>query len=212
MRFLVCSLILAVTAHAAPVERELGDGLIYFRAHTLPADLPPSSAVHGNACVLDLRYATGDADAARVLDAWMKFHAAPRKLLLVIANSGTATDLLAALKSRDTSPGLILVGTPNPECPPDVIVSSSSENERRAYDALEHGMSVAALTTDNPQKARNDEASLTRERTTEKAADEDAAPATPGMAAAAAKAREPLDAALQRAIHIHRGLRALKKI
>ena len=29
-----------VTARAAPVERDVEPGLVYFRAHELPADLP----------------------------------------------------------------------------------------------------------------------------------------------------------------------------
>jgi len=65
---------------------------------------------------------------------------------------------------------------------------------------------LAKLLADNPGKVRNDEASLTRDRPAE-------APAENGDAAApAGKAVPPVDATLQRALHLHRSLQALRKL
>ena len=46
-RFLTATIagwVLAVTALAAPVERELGNGLVYLRVHKLPEDLTAKPA------------------------------------------------------------------------------------------------------------------------------------------------------------------------
>ena len=63
----------------------------------------------------------------------------------------------------------------------------------------------ARCSTDNPNKVRNDEASLSKDRLRAK---------RPRMPAndAGEEAPPPIDVALQRAVHLHRALVALKKI
>jgi hypothetical protein len=87
---------------------------------------------------------------------------------------------------------------------PDVPVKASVEEEQRAYDALEKGAPLSALLTDHPNKVRNDEASLSKDRLAEASADA-ADPANK-------EAPPPIDATLQRAVHLHRALVALRKI
>ena len=82
----------------------------------------------------------------------------------------------------------------------------SIEEERRAYDALEAGASVNSLLADNPNKVRNDEASLSKDRLAEASAD------AADNALSGKRAPPPIDATLQRAVHLHRALAALKKI
>ena len=57
---------------AAPVTRDLGQGLLYQRVHQLPGDLPTDENERRHPCVLDLRYVGSDADSATALAAWLK--------------------------------------------------------------------------------------------------------------------------------------------
>lgn len=202
---LLVSLILGgwSSLHAAVLERDLGQGLRFFRIHELPADLP-STEKSGKPppCVVDVRYARGDAESARAFEAWLRFRAQPRVPIFVLANGATDTALLRVLAQREVGGGVVLIGVPSRNLKPDVTLKPDFGNERLAYDALEKGASLHSLLTDNPSKARNDEASLSRDRLAEasaEAATEDGAPPV-------------VDVGLQRAVHLHRSLVALKKI
>lgn len=195
---------------AAPVERDLGEGLLYFRAHRVPEDLPTEDSVRRHSCVLDLRFAHGSADAATILNGWIRFHATKHTPLFVLVNGSTSADLLPALAHRESTSGLIVIGVAASKIEPDIVVHESTNNERRAYEAFDKGISVAALTTDNPDKQRNDEASLSRDRSGD-ASDENADVSDTDEPAPAKPKGPPIDAALQEAIHLHRGLRAMKQ-
>lgn len=199
----------AGVVQAAPLQRSLADGLVYFRVHTLPADLPSDEALQKRACVLDLRYATSDAAGATVLSGWLKFHSAPRTPIFALVNGGTAGVVADALRDDDSLPGLLTVGIAGQKFEPDITVTAAAKDERMAYDALEHGATIAALTTDNPQKQRNDEASLAHDRAADAPTDTDdlTEPEKP-----AAKAAPLIDAVLQRAIQIYRGLVVMKTV
>lgn len=189
----------------APVEHSLGNGLIYVRVHKLPADLPAKREGPAAACVLDLRYVDAAPEAATAFGAWLKFRAAPRSPVFVVINAGTAPALLRTLRSQAPASGMVVIGPASDQFSPDLVVRSSPEEERKAYDAFENGVAMAALITDSPTKVRVDEASLAKERVAE--------PAEGSGGAAAAKRAPPLvDAAVQRAVHLHRSLLALKKI
>lgn len=203
------ALVWAAAAQAAPLARDLGNGLTYVRVHAVPQDLPTDKTAENHGCVLDLRYAQGSAEVAPVLEAWLKFRATPRTPIFVLVNGSTAPALFGALGHRDATPGLLVIGVASQPFAPDITVSESATDERQAYDALEKGLSVSALTTDNPDKQRNDEASLARDRTAEPA-DADTSD-TPTTATPSPKhSSPPLDAALQEALHVFQGLRAMK--
>jgi hypothetical protein len=88
---------------------------------------------------------------------------------------------------------------------PLISVNVSPEADRRAYDALEKGSDVQSLLSDYPDKPRIDEAYLEKEHI----ADSDA----PDVISDKPPPPRPLvDAMLQRAVQLHRGLLALKKI
>ena len=53
---LLSLLLFPVLAFAAPLEREVGAGLIYIRVHKLPEDLPPRPVGRVPPCIVDLRY------------------------------------------------------------------------------------------------------------------------------------------------------------
>lgn len=194
-------------APAAPVEHDLGGGLSYVRVHRLPADLPAKPAGRVAACVIDLRYVDAPEDAAAAFSAWLKFRASPRAPIFVLANAETSAPLLKVLREDERGAGVVLVGVESEHFRPDVAVRSTAAEERRAYDALEQGAVLATLLADQPNKVRNDEASLTRERPPEPL------PEPPAPTGASSKTEAPpIDATLQRAVHLHRALVALKKI
>lgn len=194
----------ALGAGAAPLTCDLGQGLPYYRASEVPADLPPAAAAMKKGCVLDLRFAHGDTAAGTALTDWLKRHASPKTPVIVLANVATSPELRAALTPHDPSAGVMVIGGAAPGFEPDLGVKIGVADERRAYDALAEGVSLTILLTDNPDKVRNDEASLSRDRLAEASAD--------AVADAKRSAPPPVDAVLQRAVHVHRALVALKKI
>ena len=192
---------------AAPVETDLGSGLVYVRVHELPADLPAKPATErARPCVIDLRYVEAGIEEATTFMAWLKFRATPRAPVFVLANSETSRGLRLALAAHERSSGIVVVGIPGSGFQPDVAAKGSAELERSAYNAFEQGASVVKLLAENPDKVRNDEASLSKDRLAEASADA-ADDVIKGKRPA-----PPLDAALQRAVHLHRALVALKKI
>lgn len=218
---LLAVLALAVTSLAgAPLQHSLGQGLAYVRVHSLPADLPAPLAKPAP-LVLDLRYAKTDQGGAEALAAWLKFNARPASPIFVLANAETAPALRKGLVADRTSPSLIVIGPAAAGFVPDIAVTATTEAERSAYDALEHGATIESLTVENADKVRHDEASLAGNRASPHADgdspeandpdtidDTDQAPATPATAPKAG----PIDATLQRAIEIERGLAALRRI
>ena len=199
--------IAAATGHAGPLQRNLSDGLVYFRVKTLPADLPTDDTLPKHATIVDLRYTKGDTAGASVLGSWLKFHAAPRTPVFVLVNSSTASTLIHVLEDRDI-PGVLTVGVAGMKFTPDIAVEGSADDERRAYEALELGTTVRALTTDNPDKIRNDEASLAHDRSADADASDDAT--VDSDKPVPAKPPPLIDRALQRAIQLYKGLKAMK--
>jgi hypothetical protein len=206
--------------HAAPLTRDLGEGLTYHRARTLPGDLPTDGPARPQPCVLDLRYTAGDAAAATAFHAWLKFHVSPRTPVLLLINADTAPVLLAPFAERRPG-GLVLIGPATAPLTPDIVVKLNTDTERNAYDALGGTTPAAALITDTLDKPRNDEARLMRDRgadpTTYPRPADDASDdfSDAPSPAPAAKPKAPpalLDVSLQRAVHLHRALKALRKL
>ena len=206
-RLLTCALIVAsAPAQAAPVippARDLGQGLLYYRVHLLPDDLPPGPAGKPGACVLDLRFAKSDESAASALKAWIRFNASAHSPVFVLENSETVPSILAAVP-QGTS-GLVVLAPESAKLGPDVTVRVEAELDRRAYQALEKGAPVESLLKDYPAKPRIDEEYLQKEHLPDSGAPE----------AAGDKHSPPgplIDAMLQRAVQLHRGLLALRRI
>jgi hypothetical protein len=208
--FLLCAAVSA--APAAPLLRDLGQGLVFCRVHTLPGDLPTDEAVRRHPWILDVRYVAGDRAAATALTGWLKFHASAATPVLLLANAETSAVLLAPFTAADAITGLIILGPARSDFTPDIAVTVKPGVERRAYHALETGAAIASLITEKVDKVRNDEAMLAREHLPDSALSnppEDSA----GAAAPAAKSAPPLlDPVLQRAVQLHRTLIALKRI
>lgn len=201
-----CLFAVAALAGAAPLERDLGQGLGYVRVKHLPADLPAAPSGKTPPAVVDVRYLETDAAGATAFLAWLRFRATPRAPVFVLANSATAPVLREALAGRAAGPGVLVVGAPAGRFAPDIAVKGAADDERRAYDALEAGTPVETLLADLPDKVRNDEARLVRGQTSDLA--DDPPPDNP----AARRPPPVIDVALQRAVHLHRSLVALKKL
>ena len=114
------------------------------------------------------------------------------------------------------SAGLVTLGTPSPRFEPDIALKISPAAERVAYAALEHGTPVDSLLTDSAVKPRHDEASIAQDRTAgpgdATTGDPDASDADETSAATPVAPPPVIDFALQRAVHLHRALLALRKI
>lgn len=199
--WVLCGLLAALPLGAAPLERDLGQGLRYYRVRSLPADLP-GGAGQAAPCVVDVRFVEAEAEAATAFMAWVRFRAKPRSPVFVLANAATGAALRRALATRERGGGILVIGMPSRQLEPDLPVRTSGEEERRAYEALEKDVPLSALITDHPDKVRNDEASYTRDR-----------PVDPATEPGSVKGPPPaLDVALQRAVHLHRGLAALRRL
>jgi len=205
----------APTPPAAPFTRDLGEGLVYHRITNLPADLPTAEAARKQPCVLDLRFVRGDAAAGTALDAWLKFRATSRTPVLLLINAETAAPVLAPLAARLPSPGLVVIGTASPGLTPDLALKLAPAEERLAYDALAAGATVESVLNDSPEKIRDDEAQLAKEhraRPTPAPPLSDDPPDDPPSTKPTPPVAPPIDSALQRAVHLHRALKALKKL
>lgn len=206
---LLASLVLAAAVSTASTKADLGEGLAYFRVHTLPADLP-GAGMKAGATIIDLRY-LGAAPAPTVaLLAWLRFHATASTPVIVIVNAGTAAPLRDAVARLAGTPGLLTVGSDLGGDAADIQVAPAPADERIAYDAFDHGTPVETLITQNADKPRHDEASLAQSH----AADDDTAGAddTDASSDPATTPTPPFDVALQRAVDIHRTLLALGRL
>jgi hypothetical protein len=204
LRLLATIVLLAAGARgsAATLERDLGQGLSLFRVHVLPDDLPTPAGRPG-ACVLDLRYAKASDTSPSALRAWIKFNASSRTPIFVVENAQTSPSILACVPMGVS--GLIILAPESDRLGADFQVRVTQDGDRRAYDALEKGAPVESLLHDFPGKPRVDEAYLDKEHIS----DGDA----PEVPADAPVVSPPLvDALLQRAVQLHRGLIALKKV
>ena len=209
--------LVAVTAFAAPLERDLGQGLAYCRVHRLPADLPAASGKPGP-LVLDLRFALSDNDGAAALGAWLRFRSSTAAPVLVLLNAATAPAVLDYFAAIDPPAGLVTLGAASPRLAPDISVKVSADAEHTAYDALEHGTPLDTLLTDASTKPRHDEAAIALEHTNPPDGSSSAGSDEPDAADRAAAAPTPavpppvIDTVLQRAVFVHRSLRALRKL
>ena len=200
-------------AHGDAIERPIADNIRFLRSHVLPADLPGSDIKTGP-IVLDLRYTLAEAEAAVALDAWLKFRATPRTPVVILINPDTAPALRELFQPTKKHAHVITMGRAAAEMNPDISIQISAEDERRAYDALENGSTIAALTVENADKPRVDEASIMRSRSENGGVLADASALddlAPGEKKAAPAPPLPIDHVLQRAIHLQHALQALKR-
>ncbi len=203
---------------ATPAPADLGANLSYLRVHSLAdaaPDLRSAFSAH-RAFVLDLRYTTANEESLAGLQAALALHP-PEAPLFILLSPATPAAVAEAIKQ---TPGAYLslgiTGTRSAR----IEVKADAAADRRAYDALDAGTPVTALLSGKIEKERFDEATLVQEF---KNGNHDAEPpalsrvegpaASPTAAAPAAapqKAAALTDHVLQRAVHLHQALLALK--
>jgi hypothetical protein len=194
----------ATPAGAATLVRDLGQGLTYFRVHDLPGDQPSPPSGRPGACVIDLRFAKSDDASAATFRAWVTFNLSAHTPVFILENTQTDAALLAALPGG-AHPGLFVLAPISARISPDIAVHVTEDADKKAYDALEKGADVGSLLSDYPDKPRIDEAYLEKEHI----ADSDAPDEPTDKPAPPVPLTDPM---LQRAVQLHRGLLALRRI
>jgi len=210
--FLVLLFVLVFSASVRAAEPvDLGQGLTYLRINSLTksaADLN-AALLRPAALVLDLRYTVDEPAAAEILGVLNSQPAKPT--LYVLVSRATPASIAGILTS--TSARLVTLGVKDSRPAAQVVVEQSVEADRAAYAALDSGTALAQLISGKIEKERFDEATLVHEF---KNGNHDAKPpeAAPpaGKEASPAPAVAPLvDRVLQRAVHLHHALLALKR-
>ncbi len=207
----LCSLLLAPCSANAAELTDLGQGLSYLRVHSLgDSEKALRSAVPGaGALVLDLRYATANAESAGTLNAALAGHPASSPLFILVSPA-TPSAIIAAI----TQSSALTLGAPGSSPAPKVVVQTDPATDRRAYDALETGTPLATLISGKIEKERFDEATLVKEF---KNGNPDAEPpplpdpTAPRSATTPGETVPLIDRVLQRAVHLHRALLALRR-
>lgn len=193
---------------------DLGQGLGYLRVHSLASDEPAVRAAVNRigALVLDLRYVTVDAAAVDSLKTVLNARS-PGQPLFVLVSPATPTAVTPALAATSA----LVMGAPGSVPTPKVTVRVHPAADRRAFDALDAGTELSKLINGRIEKERFDEASLVQEF---KNGNHDpapppqpnpTAPKTESSPPKETPAVIPTDRVLQRAVHLHRALAALKR-
>lgn len=187
---------LGVAARAA----ELAPGLVYLPAS---AAAETSVALAGSSVVLDLRNPPPGAPHAGL----RSLRVPKDRLLLVLVSAGSKTAVPA---------GALRIGRVHDDQQADIRVNTTAEAETRALKALAAGADPATLVAGIAGKPRFDERSLVREHEAGTSPEKHGTQDTDDPPAADAPAKPAdspvVDAVLQRAVHVYKGLRALGKI
>ncbi len=190
-------LILAAPLCATTLERDLGRGLVYMRVTQVPDDLPMRS--QAPAIVLDLRYATG-VDISE----WLTTYAAPQTPIFVLANTATQKTLRQSIKNIA---GSLTIGIASDDFTPDIALNITSEEEKRAYDALSLTADINPLLYPTTEKERYDEVSMIEEK---KTVPQIVVTKPEGVVRTETDRTPLIDLAILRAVQIHRGWLALR--
>ena len=209
---LLLAALLAATIHATELT-DLGLGLSYLRIHSVAeAEAALRKAVPAaGALVLDLRYATADEASAAIVKSALAGRSGPA-LLYILVSPATAPALGPVIMAAPA----VTLGAPDSVPAARVKVQTDVAADRRAYDALDAGAELAKLITGKIEKERFDEASLVQEfknghDVERPPAPDPTAPKTDATAAKEAAPAPPIDRVLQRAVHLHRALLALRR-
>jgi hypothetical protein len=185
---------------------ELIPGLAYLRPGT-------EIVAQTGSVVVDLRYATDDEAAAPILAALEAGKTNPRRIVLVLVSPETSSGLRRQLVGQ---PRCLTIGRVAPDFKTDITVTTPSETDRRAFDALVAGTPPGKLIVENAEKTRYDETALIRDYVngTPPVHPSESLPAEPNKPVEPSKpAEQPLvDVVLQTATHIYQGLFVLKKL
>jgi hypothetical protein len=209
MTLLAISSLLLVSRARATELTDLGQGLGYLRVHSLDAAIKPLAG--SGALVLDLRHSSTSPETSIAFQAALAKRDDLTNPLYILVGPNTPVPFVNALPKA-----VITLGIGGSQSAPRVIVDQSPEADQLAYDALESGTSLLDLISGRIEKDRYDEASLVQEfkggnleaHPPEKKP-ANASEAVPPVAES--KPNRLTDRVLQRAVHLHRALQALKR-
>lgn len=194
-----------LSSAAAGAVTDLAPGLRYLRIASLNKSASElTEALHNlTPLVLDLRYVTDENDGALALLALNSEPAKPK--LTVLVSPETPKDVAEALRRSSTR--LVILGIRKSRPEPDVVIEQTATDDRKAYEAVDHGASLESLVSGKLEKEHFDEAQLVKEF---KNGNRDAHPADGDPDGKPDKV--PLtDRVLQRALQLHKALQALKR-
>lgn len=215
-RLLAFSALLSAFSSATELT-DLGQGLAYLRVKSLAE---AEKAVRSNvpadrALVLDLRYGVADEASATALFEALGARKNARHPLLILVSP--ATPSLAARALEPLSARILVLGVVGSTPTPTVVVRGDAATDRRAYDAADGGLPLAALINGKLEKERYDEATLVRDFTNGNRDSRPPPPPNPGSTPTEPeiKKSEPVpvltDRVLQRAVQLHRALLAIRQ-
>jgi hypothetical protein len=192
---------------AEPVE--LASDLGYLRVHSVVLERETLAAALAapRALVLDLRHPLDERDAGETLRQALAAHPGKPRLY-VLVSPATPVPVVGAIAAH--SARLVTLGVKGARPEPQVAVLQTAEDDRRAYDAFTQGTPLADLLSGKIEKVRYDEASLVQEF---RNGNPDPGPpaARPPQGPAAEPPVRLTDRVLQRALHLHRALQALRR-
>ena len=224
----------AILAHATELT-DLGEGLSYLRVHALDESAKGLAAAirERDFLVLDLRYVTTVSNSAELLGTALKAREAKPPVFILV---GPVTPPALGESLASVGSKIVTLGIKESVPAPQVVIDQPADADRRAYAALDAGKPLADLISGKITKERYDEAALMKEfsagnntETTPAKPDPTANPtgtekAPPpatnaGDHPAAARVEPPavsrveplVDRVLQRAVHLHRALAAIKQ-
>jgi hypothetical protein len=203
----VCSLFV----FAAPDPVDLGENLSYVRLRALGEDSAAISTVTSDALIIDLRRVEVTDEAIESFSAAVSQRAARTQLFILV---GPDTPSVLAKNLASLPARVLTLGTANSRPTPKVIVETDSKTEQAAYDAFETGTSIDALINGKIVKERYDEATLVQEfkhGAISLVPTETAKNDAKDSESASGDSAPPTDRVLQRAVHVHRTILALKK-
>lgn len=207
----VIFLLFSVLARATELT-DLGSGLAYLRLHSLAAsETALRKTVPGaGALVLDLRYIATSEESPDALRAALADRSGSAPLFILVSPSTPSAIAQAVIESPTPAYTLGLAGSrPTPK----VVVQTDAATDRQAYDALETGTAPMKLISGKIEKERFDEATLVQEFNNGNP-NAEPPPAPDPTAPLTAGAKTPVvplvDRVLQRAVHLHQALLAIK--
>ena len=190
---------------AGPVE--LASDLAYLRVHSAVVEREAITAAlaQSRALVLDLRYPQDERGADETLRQALAGRPADSRLYVLVspATPVPVVGVVAANPAR-----LVTLGVKGSKPEPKVVILQTAEDDRRAYDAHKAGTSLADLISGKMDKERFDEASLVHEF---KNGNPEPKPPEAGPANTPGSPARLTDRVLQRSLHLHRALQALKR-
>ena len=201
---------------------DLGDGLSYLRVQSFDESAKDLSAAirEREFLIVDLRHAATTAESTGLLRAALGARTSKQPAFILV---GPATPAAIGEALTSVTDHCLTLGVKESAPAPQVIIDQPAATARLAYEALDSGQPLASLITGKIAKERYDESALMKEfdggntnpvppagpDPTAKPAPEKSS-ATEPVAPGVSKVEPLIDRVLQRAVHLHRAMLAIK--